>query len=234
MGLKEQWAASRERDRLARLAEETRARRYAKAEELRQLGAPAPAGAELSALTEEALDEMVAAEQQRQAALYGEFVRVGTVITFRSFGVQVLAGGDQVYTIGDHQPWTKTNRSRLLGPLAGAEATVTDGTSAFSWGKAMVMPVATAPLARKLTADALVTFPDGTVHTRGLDGSAAVRDARKQCVDFNALAGTHAPKPTETGQDPRVRLQKLQDLLDAGLLNQQEYEAKRAAIIDSI
>ncbi len=114
---------------LARLAEETRARRHAKAEELRKLGAPAPSGAELNALTEEAPDEM-AAEQRRQGALYEEFVRVGTVITFRSLGVQVLAGGDQVYTIGDHQQWTKTNSSRLLGPLEGAEATMTDGVLA--------------------------------------------------------------------------------------------------------
>ena len=87
---------------------------------------------------------------------------------------------------------TKTNSSRLLGLLAGAEAKVTEGTSAFSWGKAMVMPIATAPLARKETADAMVIFKDGTVHTVGLDGSTAVRDARKQAVQFNALTGSFA------------------------------------------
>lgn len=130
MGLKEQWAASRERDRLARLAEERPVRAAMPKPKSKEAGALAPSGAELNALTEEALDEMVAAEQRRQGAMYEEFVRVGTVITFRSLGVQVLAGGDQVYTIGDHQQWTKAKSSRLLGPLEGAEATMTDGVLA--------------------------------------------------------------------------------------------------------
>ena len=129
---------------------------------------------------------------------------------------------------------TKTNSSRLLGLLAGAEAKVTEGTSAFSWGKAMVMPIATAPLARKETADAMVIFKDGTVHTVGLDGSTAVRDARKQAVQFNALTGSFAPAPAEAGSDPAAKLRKLQELRDASLLNQEEYETKRSEVINSI
>ncbi len=92
-------------------------------------------------------------------------------------------------------------------------------------------------MARKETADALITFADGTVHTVALDGSQAVREARKQTVQFNAMAGvsTQAPAAEETdGSDPAARLRKLQELLDSGLVTQEEFNAKRAAIIDSI
>jgi Short C-terminal domain len=236
MGLRGKWTAARELDRQEREAHEARTRRYAKAEELRKLGVSVRtvAGRLDPALTEEALDAMVTAEKGRRAELYETFARAGTVTTFRALGIQILAGGDKVYTIGNHDPWTKTNGSRLLGPLAGAEAWVTDSTSAFSWGKAMVMPIATAPLARKETADAMVTFTDGTVHTFALDGSSALRDARKQCVQFNALTGAPAPATTGTGSDPAIKLRKLQELRDAGLLGQEEYDAKRAEVINSI
>jgi hypothetical protein len=237
MGLKEKLAGARERDRLARQAAELTMRRVAKAAQLRTQGVAVPmAGGELDpSMTEDVLDEMLAAEQQRRADLYEQFVAAGRVTIFRELGVQVLSGGDQVYTIGTHDPYTKINDSRLLGPLAGAQATVTDATTAFSMGKAVLMPVATAALARKETADALISFPDGTVHTAGLDGSRAVREARKQCIEFNNLAATQAP-PTMAGPsaDPAARLQQLQDLLSAGLLSQDEYDTKRAQIIDSI
>ena len=194
MNLREKWTAAREVERQQRKAAEASQRRYATACELQKLGVPAMTadGWPDPALTEEALDAMLAAEKERRAELYKTFVRAGTVTTFRALGVQILAGDDKVYTLGNHDPLTKTNSSRLLGLLAGAEAKVTEGTSAFSWGKAMVMPIATAPLARKETADAMVIFKDGTVHTVGLDGSTAVRDARKQAVQFNALTGSFA------------------------------------------
>jgi hypothetical protein len=99
---------------------------------------------------------------------------------------------------------------------------------------AMVMPIATAPLARKETADAMVVFPDGAVHTTALDGSNAVRDARKQAVQFNTLAGTFSSVGPKTESDPAAKLRKLQELRDAGLLSQEEYETKRAEVIDSI
>ena len=48
-------------------------------------------------------------------------------------------------------------------------------------------------------------------------------------------ASSHASAPTaETGSGPADRLRKLQDLLDEGLLSHEEYEAKRAEIINSI
>jgi hypothetical protein len=62
-----------------------------------------------------------------------------------------------------------------------------------------------------------------------------VREAQQQIVQFNALAGAAAaPAATETGSDPAVRLRKLQELRDAGLLTQDEYETKRSEIINSI
>ncbi len=239
MGLRDKWADSREQDRQAREAYAAGERRYAKSEELRRMGVTShwSTGALDPSLSEADLDAMIAAEKQRRAELYDTFMRVGTVITFRALGVQVLQGGDVVYTLGTHDRLTKTNSSRPLGLLAAAQAQVTDGTSAFSPGKALLVPLTIAPLASKQTADALITFTDGTVHMLPLDGSHAVREARKQCVQFNGMAGAVAPAPTvseDPAADPVVRMRKLQELLDAGLISQQEFNEKRAAVIDGI
>ena len=171
-------------------------------------------------------------ETERQTQLYELFARAGDATEFRLLGVQVLAG--QVYTIGFHSDVMKTNSSRLHGPLAGAEAMVTDGAQAWSPGRAMFLPIGLAGLATKAKADAAVVFPDGTVQTVPLDGNYQVREAQKQVVQFNALAGAAAPPATETGNNPAGRLQKLQELRDAGLVTQDEYEMKRAEIINSI
>jgi hypothetical protein len=156
---------------------------------------------------------------------------------FQWLGVQVLVGDGTVYTIGSHDAALRTNASRLLGPLAGAQAMVTDGSQAWSPGRAMFLPIGLAGLATKTKADAAVVFPDGTVHMSPLDGNFAVREAQKQVVRFNAMAGAAdpaAPAAPDTGSDPAVSLRKLQELLDAGLLTQDEYETKRAEIINAI
>jgi hypothetical protein len=70
------------------------------------------------------------AEQERRTQLYERFANAGPVTTFRVLGVQVLASEGTVYTIGSHDPVAKTNYSRLLGPLIGAQAMVTDGSQA--------------------------------------------------------------------------------------------------------
>jgi hypothetical protein len=98
----------------------------------------------------------------------------------------------------------------------------------------MFLPIGLAGLATKTKADAAVAFPDGTVHTVALDGNNAVREAQKQAVQFNALAGAAAPAATDTATDPAIKLRTLQQLLDAGLLTQEEYESKRAEVIKSI
>jgi hypothetical protein len=111
---------------------------------------------------------------------------------------------------------------------------VTDGSQAWSPGRAIFLPIAFAGLATKTQADAAVVFADGTVHTTELDGNNAVREAQRQAVQFNAMAGAVTPVAAETGSDPAVRLRKLQELRDADLLTQDEYETKRADIINSI
>ena len=174
------------------------------------------------------------AEMERRTRVYEAFARAGRTAVFKLLGVQILGGDDEVYTIGLDNPAAKTSTSRLLGPLAGAQAMVTDGSQAWSPGRAMFMPIGLAGLATKTKADAAVVFPDGTVHTTPLDGNHAVREAQKQVVQFNALAGATAPAATQTGSAPADRLRKLQELRDAGLLTQDEYETKRAEIIRSI
>jgi hypothetical protein len=153
---------------------------------------------------------------------------------FPALGVQVLAADGSVYTIGYNIAAQKINTSRLLGPLAGAQAVVTDGSQAWSPGRAMFLPVGLAGLATKTKADAVIVFADGTFHTAALDGNNVVREAQKQAVQFNALVGASAPAAAEHGSDPAVKLRKLQELRDAGLLTEGEYQAKRAEVINSI
>jgi hypothetical protein len=236
MGLREKWTEARERDRQERGVQAASQRSYTKALELQKLGVPAMTtdGWPDPALTEEDLDAMLAAEKERRAELYKMFVRAGTVTTFRAIGVQIPAGGDKMYTIGNHDPWAKTNDSRLLGPLAGAKAMVTDGSQAWSPGRAMFLPLALTALATKTKADAAVVFLDGTVHTHALNNNTEVREAQKQVVQFNALAGSSSPADTETNNDQAARLQKILELREAGMLSQEEYDAKRAEIIASI
>jgi hypothetical protein len=111
---------------------------------------------------------------------------------------------------------------------------VTDGAQAWSPGRAMFLPIGLAGLATKTKADAAVVFPHGTARTVPLDGNYAVREAQKQVVQFNALAAASAPTATEAGSDPAVKLRKLQELRDAGLISQEEYDTKRAEVINSI
>lgn len=174
------------------------------------------------------------AEGERQAQAYEAFAAKGVPTVFRALGVQVLAAEGSVYTIGYNVAAQKINTSRLLGPLAGAQAVVTDGAQAWSPGRAMFLPVGLAGLATKTKADAVIVFADGTFHSVALDGNNVVREAQKQAVQFNALAGASAPAAAERESDPAVKLRKLQELREAGLLTQLEYEAKRAEVINSI
>jgi len=174
------------------------------------------------------------AETERQAQVYQAFAAAGGATVFRALGVQVLAAEGRVYTIGYSSAATKTNTSRLLGTVAGAQAVVTEGSQAWSPGRAMILPIGLAPLATKTKADAVVVFADGTFHSVALDGNNVVREAQKQAVQFNALVGASVPAAAERGSDPAGKLRKLQELRDAGLLTLGEYEAKRAEVINSI
>lgn len=173
-------------------------------------------------------------ESERQARVYESFARAGAPTAFRALGVQVLTGDDSVYTIGSHDPVTKANTSRPLGPLADAEAVVTDGSQAWSPGRAMFMPIGLAALATKSKAHAAVVFLDGTVHAVELTGSSEVRQAQLRVVQFNAIAGTSARPAAQPASDPAVKLRKLRELLDEGLICQEEYDSKRTDVINSI
>jgi Short C-terminal domain len=232
VSLREKLTAARERQRQEGDAQKAGQRRIFKLMELEKFGLSTSELADT--LTEADLEAVLAAEKERRARLYETLEGALAMTKFKALGVQVLAGDDMVYTIGHHDPWEKTNDSWLLGALTGAEAQVTDTTSAFSPGKAMLMPLATAPLARKETADALIIFTNGTTRVTPLDGSQAVRDARRQAVEFNLLAGAFSPATAAAGSDPSARLRKLQELRDAGLLSQEEYEIKRTEVINSI
>lgn len=61
-----------------------------------------------------------------------------------------------------------------------------------------------------------------------------ILEAQKQVVQSNTHASTQAPRTNETESDPMAKLRKLQELREAGLLSQDEYEAKRSEVIDSI
>jgi hypothetical protein len=107
-------------------------------------------------------------EPKRQARVFAAFENAGGATVFRWLGVQALVGDSEVYTIGSRDPELEINTSRLLGSLAGAQAMVTDGSQAWSPGRAMFLPISFAGLATKTKADVAVVFPDGTVHTAPL------------------------------------------------------------------
>ncbi len=149
-------------------------------------------------------------------------------------GVQVLAGDGDVYSIGEHDPYGKTNSSAVLGPLAGAEAHVTARTMGPIYALAGSAPVAMA--AGRAAAVAVVAFTDGTVHPSVVRSRRNVLDAQLEATRFNQLArtATAAPGAEMMSGDPMDRPRKLLELLDSGLLTEQEYEARRLTIIDSL
>lgn len=236
MSPREYWQAAQEQDHQQAEADGAGHRRYAKAWELHKLGVPvmAPSGGPDPALTEAALDGMLAAEQERRAALYQAFARAEIVMVFRALDVQIRTGGDIVYTIGNHDPLTQTNSSRPLGLLAGAEAMVTDVSQVRSHGRSVLLPLPVTALDTRTVGDALVAFPDGSVHIHALHGNGEVRKAQKQVARFNTLAGAAPPDSSKMDPGQVVQLQNLHELREAGLLSQEEYAAKRAEIIASL
>src|ERR1700722_12650338 len=131
------------------------------------------------------------------------------------------------------EPFAAPAGATALGPLAGAEARLTDGSQAWSPGRAMFMPVGLAGLATKTKATAFVIFADGAYHETALNDNAAVRAAQAEAVKFNLMAGTHAP-PDRQQDDVAAILRKLVSLHDEGLLTDEEFAAKRAEVIARI
>lgn len=146
-------------------------------------------------------------------------------VAFPALDVQIR--GDQVETYPGAAGVT------ALGSLAGAEARLTDGSQAWSPGRAAFMPLALAGLATKTKAAAFVIFADGAYHEAPLDGNAAVRKAQAEAIRFNVMAGTHAT-PVQQQDDAAATLRKLTSLHDDGLLTDEEFAAKRAQVIARI
>jgi hypothetical protein len=140
---------------------------------------------------------------------------LGPDALFDSLGVQVR--GEQVEAYG------APLGARALGPLAGAQARLTDGSQTWRPGRAVFMPAATA----------FVTFADGTYHEKAVNGSAALRAAQADAVKFNLLAGTRAT-PARQHDDVAATLRQLTSLRDEGLLTDEEFAAKRAEVIARI
>jgi hypothetical protein len=73
----------------------------------------------------------------------------------------------------------------ILGPLAGATAEVTDGTSRHTLSR--VIAVVGSALSKKTSAAAFVVTAGGELARHKLDGVIPVRQAQAQSIKFNAL-----------------------------------------------
>jgi hypothetical protein len=162
--------------------------------------------------------------QQRRSQPLQRFGEPDAV--FPVLRVQVRGDNVETYSVG----------SNVLGPLAGAEARLTDGSQAWSPGRAMFLPIGLTGLATKTKATAFVIFADGTYVETVLDGNAAVREAQAESVRFNLMAGRREPaaQPQQPEDDVAATLRKLASLHDETLLTDDEYAAKRAEVIARI
>jgi hypothetical protein len=172
-------------------------------------------------LSRDGLKPGVQVEYDRQLEVRRQHRPTGPDAIFPALGVQVR--GESVEAYG--APFGVG----ALGLLAGAEARLTDGSQAWSPGRAVFLPVGLAGLATKTKAAAFVIFADGTYHETTLNGNAVVRAAQAEAVKFNLLAGPPAPAAQE--DDVAAVLRKLASLHGEGLLTDEEFTAKRAEVI---
>ncbi len=145
-------------------------------------------------------DAAQTAEMERQAQVYEAFENAGGVTVFRQLGVQVLVGDGKVFTIGSHSATTKTDNSRLLGPLAGAEAWVdADNGEGFDGydltaSLAKTMRFGGSPLpGTQAQATSTVLCANGEKHQTKVYGfTSALRRVQREVAAFNAMVA--APK----------------------------------------
>jgi hypothetical protein len=169
--------------------------------------------------------EVQAAYDRQLEARRQQGQRTGPDASFPALGVQVR--GEVV------EEYAAPLGATMLGLLAAAEARLTDGSQAWSPGRAMFLPVGLAALATKTRATAFVIFEDGSYHETALDNKAAVRAAQAEAVKFNLMADK-ASEPPPKQDDVADVLRKLASLHDEGLLTDEEFAAKRAEIIARI
>ena len=173
-------------------------------------------------LPRDGLKPDVQVEYDRQLEVRRQHRPTGPDAIFEALGVQVRGESVEAYAA----PFG----AGALGPLAGAEARLTDGSQAWSPGRAVFLPVGLAGLATKTKAAAFVIFADGTYHETTLNGNAVVRAAQAEAVRFNLMAGARSPAAQQE-DDVAAVLRKLASLLDEGLLTDEEFTAKRAEVI---
>jgi putative oligomerization/nucleic acid binding protein len=178
-------------------------------------------------LARDSLKPEVQAEYDRQLDIRRSAGRrTAPDAVFPALGVQVR--GESV------ERYAASLGTRPLGQIAGAEARLTDGSQAWSPGRAVFLPVGLAGLATKTKATAFVIFADGTYHETALNDNAAVRAAQAEAVKFNLMAATPAAPPAQQQEDVAAILRKLVSLHDEGLLTDEEFAAKRAEVIARI
>jgi hypothetical protein len=74
-----------------------------------------------------------------------------------------------------------------LGPVLGAEAVLTDGTSRHTLTRVVTVVGAAT---KKTKAAVIVTLPNGRVHQQNIEGAGEIRRAQAWVVRFNAMAAT--------------------------------------------
>ena len=170
------------------------------------------------------LKPAVQAEYDRQRAVRREQLRHQRAVdaAFPALGIQVR--GDLV------EAYAAPLGAAALGPLAGAQAQVTNGAKVWNPAMLTFLP---AGLATRVKATAFVIFADRTYHETELDGDGVVRDAQVEAVRFNLLTGPLTPA-SPPQDDVASVLRKLASLREEGLLTEEEYAAKRAEVIARI
>ena len=97
----------------------------------------------------------------------------------------VVVANDTIYRLS-----CLGRRTSMLGPLAGATAEVTDGTSRDALPGVLNVVGA---LSKKTRAAAFVVTADGELSRHKLDGAVPVRQAQAQTIRFNALVRRATP-----------------------------------------
>lgn len=103
-------------------------------------------------------------------------------------GYGIVVDGGTVKTVGG-----------VLGPLAGATAIVTDGTSRHTLTRVVTVVGAAT---KKTKAAVLVTTANGRINQQNIEGAGELRRAQAWVVRFNALAaaeGQQLPQPDTGG-----------------------------------
>ncbi len=103
----------------------------------------------------------------------------------------VVVANDTIYRLS-----CLGRRTGMLGPLAGATAEVTDGTSRDAIPGVLSVVGA---LSKKTSAAAFVVTADGELSRHKLDGAIPVRQAQAQTIKFNALVRRAAPSRPSGG-----------------------------------